>query len=78
MDYQIFEAIIENGLLKPLTPIKLKSPIKVLVVVLEENQTELKKNDTIFDIDDLMVETGISDLAINHDHYLYGKEKNCN
>ena len=75
MGYQVFEAIIENGLLKPLTPIELKSSTKVLVIVLEENQTVLKKSDDIFDIEDFMVETGIPDLAINHDHYLYGKEK---
>ena len=34
-----------------------------------------KKPATLSDLDSLAVETGINDLAVQHDHYLYGTPK---
>jgi len=31
-----------------------------------------KEKDTLLDLRDIAVETGIKDLAEHHDHYLYG------
>lgn len=44
-----------------LTPVKIK-PRK-------------KQSATLADLDSMAVETGISDLATQHDHYLYGMPK---
>ncbi|MFH1288867.1 MAG: hypothetical protein ABII25_09275 [bacterium] len=49
----------------------------VLTVELREAGEEIKKSykDSALDISALAVKTGISDLATEHDHYLYGSLK---
>lgn len=64
------EAIIKNNHVYPVSDAKLPQTCRVLITILpDENE------DPIFDIDAIAVETGISDLAQNLDHYLYGKEE---
>ncbi len=35
----------------------------------------VKRNNALVDVDALAIETGIPDLATQHDHYLYGVPK---
>jgi hypothetical protein len=64
------EAIIKNDHVYPVSDVKLPQTCRVLITILPD-----ESEDPIFDIDAIAVETGISDLAQNLDHYLYGKEK---
>lgn len=41
----------------------------------QEEMNESVETDSAFDIASLAVKTGITDLATNHDHYLYGIPK---
>jgi hypothetical protein len=41
----------------------------------DEELIESAETDPAFDLASLAVNTGISDLASNHDHYLYGTPK---
>lgn len=65
------EAIIEDGRIHlTSTEDKLPPKCRALITILSDDSL-----DPIFDVDSVAVETGISDLAENLDHYLYGKEK---
>ncbi|MEA3475405.1 MAG: hypothetical protein U9R23_03020 [Candidatus Cloacimonadota bacterium] len=39
------------------------------------NRVKKKEIEPLLDIDDIAIETGISDLAENYDYYLYGVQK---
>ena len=64
------EAIYENGLFRPIGKIDLQEGEKVEIIV---KQSEDK--DSAEDFSDIAFETGISDLAVNIDHYLYDLPK---
>jgi hypothetical protein len=38
-------------------------------------EKQLSEHVSLSRLDDIAVETGISDLAVQHDHYLYGTKK---
>ena len=40
-----------------------------------QRESESKKINALVEVDKIAVETGISDLARHHDHYLYGISK---
>jgi hypothetical protein len=40
----------------------------------DKNQNK-QKDDPLSNLDDIVIDTGIKDLAENHDHYLYGVNK---
>lgn len=40
-----------------------------------QRDSESKKINALVEVDKIAVETGISDLALHHDHYLYGIPK---
>ena len=69
----------KNGVALPLEPVKgLQEGKSVIITFLdEENKTISEKSNGC--LEDLIamceVDTGISDLAEQHDHYLYGKPK---
>jgi predicted DNA-binding antitoxin AbrB/MazE fold protein len=74
------EAVYEQGVLRPEEEIALEEGARVKVIVLtREPAAELTPSDSMTDIFELLekceVDTGISDLADQHDHYLYGKSK---
>jgi hypothetical protein len=54
-----------------------KRAIDVVVgnIDVKGNKTSPKAVNALCDIDDIAVETGIRDLAKQHDHYLYGVTK---
>jgi predicted DNA-binding antitoxin AbrB/MazE fold protein len=69
---QAIEAIYENGVFRPLMPIDLSEGERVQITV---DKKEDWKNDPAANLTDLAVDTGIKDLAVNIDHYLYGLPK---
>lgn len=74
------EAIYEQGVLRLKEPIPLEdgSQVEVIVISREPPPTRMP-SEILSDISKLVeecaVDTGISDLADQHDHYLYGKPK---
>lgn len=66
------EAIFENGVFRPLRPINLEEGERVQLNVTSVNN---RADDPAADFSDLVVDTGIPDLATNIDYYLYGLPK---
>jgi len=70
-----------NGVATPVEPIKGHEGEPVIITFLDTDQTSLSSTDDLEWqgltqlLEDCAVETGISDLAQQHDHYLYGKPK---
>jgi hypothetical protein len=77
------KGLFHNGVAQPDEPIEGYEGQPVIITFLEEDTAPspvLKKEDAAWDelvqlIEECGVETGISDLAHQHDHYLYGKAK---
>jgi predicted DNA-binding antitoxin AbrB/MazE fold protein len=71
-----FEAVYENGVLKPERPLQLKEHQKVSVTV-EENQPSLAERIAALSrgIPSEVLDTWPTDGASQHDHYLYGAPK---
>ncbi len=66
------EAIYEKGVFRPIEKIELTEGERVKITV------EIKiisQKDSAEDFSAIAVDTGISDLATNVDHYLYGLPK---
>ncbi len=63
------EAIYENGIFRPVEKVELNEGVKVEITI------KLPKKDSAETIPDLAIDIGVSDLAINIDHYLYGLPK---
>ncbi|MBI1747042.1 MAG: antitoxin family protein [Acidobacteria bacterium] len=74
---KVIEAVYQNGQIKPLEEIVLPENARLLVTVLEETSIPSNnlKNDPAYNLEDIAEETGITDLAQNIDHYLYGLPK---
>jgi predicted DNA-binding antitoxin AbrB/MazE fold protein len=64
-------AVYKNGVFTPTQRPKLKLKEGQAVDLLIKKLPDVE-NDPAFDIASLAVETGIPDLAAEHDHYLYG------
>ena len=70
------DVVFDGSVLRPIDEIKL-IPGKKYTIIIEsegdyENNSEL---DPAFNIASLAVDTGIPDLASEHDHYLNGTDK---
>jgi len=46
--------------------------IKGETVMSRRRKAGLKRNNALVEVDEIAIETGIPDLASQHDHYLYG------
>jgi predicted DNA-binding antitoxin AbrB/MazE fold protein len=64
------EAIYEKGVFRPIGKIDLNEGDKVEITV-----KPFSVKDSAETIPDTAIDTGISDLAVNIDHYLYGLPK---
>ena len=79
--YKSIEAIYENGKVTSPEMPKEKKRIRAIITFLdefptEEGTTEMDvEKDPFFHILELAEETGISDLAADHDRYLYGVDR---
>jgi hypothetical protein len=73
-------AIFDGKVLRPQEPVELEINGHYVLNIEPLKKEELIENDDVesdaaFDLASLAVKTGISDLATEHDHYLYGTPK---
>jgi len=71
MNEQI-EAIYENGVFRPLSRVDLPEGGRVHLTVVPLGE---EARDSAYNLAEIAEETGISDLATNINHYLYGLPK---
>ena len=64
------EAIFENGVFRPVQRVDMKEGERVEIQIISDDE-----RDPAFDLADIAMDTGITDLAENIDHYLYGLPK---
>lgn len=69
------EVLYDGSVFRPSKPVHLEAGRIYKIIVTSPVEDPDVENDPAFDISSLAVDTGISDLAIEHDHYLYGKPK---
>ncbi len=67
------EAVYEHGVFRPLSRVDLPEGERVRLTVISTD-----KSDPAADLAEIAEETGITDLAANIDHYLYGLPKQSN
>ena len=67
----------QNGVATPAEPVEGHEGESVIITFLDEERTTDNSGWQALAqlVEDCAVETGISDLAQQHDHYLYGKTK---
>lgn len=72
----------QNGIVQPIEPVSGHDGQLVIITFLEEeeetpsaSQDDSGWNDLMQTLNRCTVDTGIADLAHEHDHYLYGKPK---
>lgn len=69
-------AIYENGVLRPLTPLTLPEHARVQLQIEPVTDEPAQPTEpTLHRLLALATDLGVSDLAEQHDHYLYGVEK---
>ena len=70
----IVEAIYEKGVFRPIETIELTEGerVKITIEVVVKSKDEKDPAETI---PDMAIDIGISDFALNIDHYLYGLPK---
>jgi predicted DNA-binding antitoxin AbrB/MazE fold protein len=69
---EILEAVFENGVFRPLGEITLPEGEHVFITI---STTNGGISDPAYNLASIAEETGIDDLAVNIDHYLYGLPK---
>jgi len=76
------KGIFQNGVARPSEPVEERNGQPVIITFLDEESTRKAPavDDEAWDtltqlVEDCAVETGVADLAHQHDHYLYGKPK---
>ena len=76
------KGLFKNGVARPVEPLEGRDGQPIIITFLKEEAAEPlpgQENsawDTLMSlVDDCAVETGVTDLAHQHDHYLYGKPK---
>jgi hypothetical protein len=82
------KGMFQDGVARPAELVKGREGQPVVIIFLEEYPTnsvtrEIKDQDVMWNtlarlVEDCAVETGVVDLAHQHDHYLYGKAKKSN
>jgi len=68
------EAIYEKGVFRPVEKIELTEGERVKITV-EVTVKKKEEKDPAETIPDMAIDMGISDFALNIDHYLYGLPK---
>jgi hypothetical protein len=74
----VYQGTVQNGVVVFTTGIPLPdgTPVRVEAEgVATENPDAPPEEDIIFRMGDFAIETGVPDLAVNIDHYLYGHPK---
>jgi predicted DNA-binding antitoxin AbrB/MazE fold protein len=69
-------AIYENGILRPLSPLALPESARVrLHIESETDDNSTADGHLLYDLLSMATDLGVNDLAEQHDHYLYGVDK---
>ncbi len=74
----VYQGTVQNGVIVIEPGAQLPEGASVRVELLEKQQSEeirSPKDDILFRMAEHAIETGIPDLAVNIDHYLYGHPK---
>lgn len=73
----VYQGTIQNGVVVFGAPVPLAdgTPVNVVVGNRLASQLPAVEDDPLFDMSELAVDMGISDLGANIDHYLYGHPK---
>jgi predicted DNA-binding antitoxin AbrB/MazE fold protein len=76
------KGVFQNGVVRPIQPVEASDGQSVIIIFLDEGVTSswLSADESAWDalvqlVEKCAVETGITDLAHQHDHYLYNKPK---
>jgi predicted DNA-binding antitoxin AbrB/MazE fold protein len=76
------KGVFQNGVVRPVQPVEASEGQSVIIIFLDEGVTSswLSADESAWDalsqlVEECAVETGITDLAHQHDHYLYNKPK---
>ena len=73
---QTIRAIYENGLLRPLEPLRLEEHVEVQLTVEESGPASSSADEDDDDpFADIRIDTGIPDLAENFDDYRFGRRQ---
>ena len=70
---EVIRAIYEDGVIKPLQKLNLKEH-EMLNITIEKKGSKTKSKKTAMSIIGIF-ESGIKDLSLEHDNYLYGWKK---
>lgn len=68
-------AIFDGKVLCPEKPVDLEINRHYMLTIESIKEIDMAQNDPAFNLSSLAIKTGISDLATEHDHYLYGIPK---
>jgi len=74
----VYQGTIHNGVVVFENGVQLPEGTAVRVELIKEEKPQEKqspKDDIVFRMGDYAIETGIPDLGVNIDHYLYGHPK---
>jgi len=76
------KGVFQNGVVRPVQPVEASDGQSVIIIFLDEGVTSswLSTDESAWDalsqlVEECAVETGITDLAHQHDHYLHNKPK---
>ncbi|MDD1687880.1 hypothetical protein [Methanoregula sp.] len=69
------KVIFDGSVFRPSGPVHLEAGKKYAITVVSLPEDPDVEKDPAFDISSLAVTTEITDLATEHDHYLYGLQK---
>jgi predicted DNA-binding antitoxin AbrB/MazE fold protein len=76
------KGVFQNGVARPIQPVEASDGQSVVIIFLDEDATSswLSTAESDWDaltqlVKECAVETGITDLAHQHNHYLYNKPK---
>jgi hypothetical protein len=72
-----YQGTVQNGVVvfEPGVQLPEGAPVRVEVVKEKTTEDRSPKDDILFNMADYAIDTGIPDLAVNIDHYLYGHPK---
>lgn len=76
------KGVFQNGVVRPVQPVEARDGQSVIITFLDEGVTSswLSTDESAWDalsqlVEECAVETGVTDLAHQHDHYLHNKPK---
>jgi hypothetical protein len=74
----VYQGTVQNGVVILPAGVQLPEGSPVRVELIKDDQPQMKrapKDDILFRMHEFAVDTGIPDLSVNIDHYLYGHPK---